>query len=81
MPSEENIPLLDALSRSHAFVTSTNDPSTGYFLPDNKAYIYRVQCANSNSCKFDKISTGGYEKPDGSSVMIIPAEVGGLACQ
>ena len=81
MPSNENIPEADVTTFGPAFVTSTNDPSTGYFLPDNKAYIYRVQCANSNSCKFDKISTGGYEKPDGSSVMIIPAEVGGLACQ
>ena len=47
---------------SYSFVTSDTDPTTGYFMPDLKEYMYRVTCADSTSCTFQKVNTG-YKNP------------------
>jgi len=44
--------------RSYSFVTSDTDPTTGYFMPHFKDYVYRVTCADSTSCAFVKVNIG-----------------------
>jgi len=67
-----------SFSFSYSFVTSTTEPTVGYFLPSKKQYIYRVKCKDAQTCSFEKIDIG-YEIPSGTSVaMAIPADA--LTC-
>jgi len=64
---------------AYSFVTSTTEPTVGYFLPrEERQYIYRVKCEDAQTCSFEKIDTG-YENPFYLSVaMAIPADA--LTC-
>jgi len=55
-----------------SLVVSENEPTTGYFLPSHKDYIYRVHCPDSGSCQFEKKHTPGYKNPRHPLTMAIP---------
>ena len=63
---------------SYSFVTSDTDPTTGYFMPRKKEYMYKVTCADSTSCKFVKVNTG-YKNPWAPVTMSVPPD-SGLKC-
>ena len=63
---------------SYSFVTSDTDPTTGYFMPIYKAYMYRVKCADSTSCSFVKVNTG-YKNPHSPVTMTVQPD-SGLKC-
>ena len=63
---------------SYSFVTSVTDPTTGYFMPNNKEYMYRVTCPEATSCLFEKINTG-YKNPNHPVTMAVGAD-SGLTC-
>jgi len=67
----------EELGFPYSFVTSTTEPTVGYYLPRNKQYIYRVKCEDAQTCSFEKIDTG-YENPYASVTMAIPADA--LTC-
>ena len=54
---------------AYSFVTSTTEPTVGYFLPrEERQYIYRVKCEDAQTCSFEKIDTG-YEIPSGLGIL------------
>ena len=74
MPSEEDVPG-DDVGECFSFVTSTEDPKTGYFMPINKAYVYKVTCENSHNCVFTKILTN-YINPNCPVAMAFQSDAG-----
>ena len=64
--------------RSYSFVTSVTDPTTGYFMPHYKEYMYRVTCADASSCSFEKVNTG-YKNPRNPVTMTVQPD-SGLKC-
>jgi len=62
----------------YSFVTSTTDPTVGYYLPFLRQYIYRVKCEDAQTCSFEKIDTGNYPNPRGLVAMAVPADA--LTC-
>ena len=63
---------------SYSFVTSDTDPTTGYFMPRDKEYMYKVTCADSTSCTFVKVNTG-YKNPSSPVTMTVQPD-SGLKC-
>ena len=63
---------------SYSFVTSDADPTTGYFMPRYKEYMYKVTCADASSCSFEKINTG-YKNPSYPVTMAVQPD-SGLTC-
>jgi len=63
---------------SYSFVTSDTDPTTGYFMPKYKEYMYQVTCVNASACKFVKINNE-FEIPHQPVTMVIQPE-SGLKC-
>ena len=68
----------DDYSTSDSFVTSAEDPTTGYFLPPHKHYIYRVTCQDAENCNFEKMVTG-YKNPVAPVTMAVPGS-GAFTC-
>ena len=66
---------------SYSFVTSVADPTTGYFMPSYKEYMYRVTCATASSCSFEKVNTGSLEhwNPSDPVTMAVQPD-SGLTC-
>jgi len=69
----------------YSFVTSTTEPTVGYFLPEYRQYIYRVKCEDAQTCSFEKIDIHGiwwqyppYTWQPDSVAMAIPADA--LTC-
>ena len=77
MPADMDVPNWD-YGYSYSFVTSVTDPTTGYFMPYNKAYMYRVTCADASSCSFEKVNTG-YTNPNAAVTMAVQPD-SGLTC-
>ena len=77
MPADMDVPEED-YGYSYSFVTSVTDPTTGYFMPRDKDYMYRVTCATASSCSFEKINTG-YRNPDYPVTMAVQPD-SGLTC-
>merc|ERR1712110_548123 len=70
LPVSMDVPSIDKGS-AFSFVTSSDDPSTGYLLPvQERTYVYKVQCQNAQTCNFDKIETG-YTNPFAPVTMAI----------
>ena len=59
----------EELGFPYSFVTSTTDPTVGYYLPDLRQYIYRVKCEDAQTCSFEKIDTGNYPNPRGLGIL------------
>jgi len=78
LPSDMDVP---ESSSKYSFVTSTEDPTTGYYLPAGSDFMYRVKCQSAQSCNFQKIAYGqifgtpGYQNPPGFVAMAVPANM------
>ncbi len=77
MPADMDVPW-GIYGYSNSFVTSVMDPTTGYFMPQNEDYMYRVTCATTSSCSFEKINTG-YRNPYFPVTMAVQPD-SGLTC-
>jgi len=73
LSADMDVPYKEEQGFPYSFVTSTTEPTVGYFLPKEKQYIYRVKCEDAQTCSFEKIDTG-YKNPTGSVTMAIPAD-------
>ena len=67
-----DLPEEDRTINSYSLVVSETEPTTGYYLPRDKDYIYRVQCNDGESCEFTKILTPGHKNPYLPVTMAIP---------
>merc|ERR1712029_516456 len=72
LPADMDVPDGD-YGDSYSFVASVTEPTTGYFMPTSKDYMYRVTCADASSCSFEKINTG-YRNPHHPVTMAVQPE-------
>merc|ERR1711936_432771 len=45
---------------SMSFVTSSQDTSMGFFLPQGTKFMYQAKCQNAKSCNFTQVTWPGY---------------------
>jgi len=78
LPTHMDPPEGEGDGMSYSFVSSDSDPTTGYLMPVNKDFMWRVKCADASTCSFEKINTG-ITNLNRDVTMAIPAN-SGLDC-
>jgi len=59
---------------SMSFVTSSQDTSMGFFLPQGTKFMYQAKCQNAKSCNFTQVTWPGYwNNPEALVTMAVPS--------